>query len=93
MTIGHNSPPPPPPVINKQKPDKIQRQQIPKQTAWLDTFKRFSKVPNTRYAFLWLTGGILFALFGKRVIKRREEELMIKDIENYLEEKRKKDLE
>jgi len=91
MTIGHNSPPPP--VINKQKPDKIQHQQIPKQTAWLDTFKRFSKVSNIRYAFLWLTGGILFALFGKRVIKRREEELMIKDIENYLEKKRKKDLE
>jgi len=89
--IGNSSPPPP--VINKQKPENIQRQQKPSQTAWLATFKRLLKVPNTRYAFLWLTGGLLFALFGKRVIKRREEELMIKDIENYLEKKRKKDLE
>jgi len=90
MPVDHNLPPP---IINKQKPDKTQRQQIPNQTAWLAAFKRLAKVPNTRYALLWLTGGILFAVFGKGALKRREEELMIKDIENYLGKKQKKDLE
>jgi hypothetical protein len=90
MTIGND---PPPPIINKQKPEKAQHQQKPNQTAWLATFKHLFKIPNTRYAFLWLTGGILFAMFGKRALKRREEELVIKDIENYLENKRKKSLE
>lgn len=91
MNLG-NSSKPPPPIINKQNPDKTQSEQRPTQTAWLTTFKRLLKVPNTRYALLWLTGGILFALFGKQAIKKREKELMIDDIENYLENKRKNDL-
>ncbi len=81
-----------PPIINERKPENVQRSGRPTQTAWIATFKRMLQVPNTRYAFLWLTGGILFCVFGKRAIRRREEDLMIKDLENYLENKRKKDL-
>jgi hypothetical protein len=88
MPIGNSSPPPP--IINKQKSSNPPRQQKPSQTAWLATFKRLLSVHNTRSALLWLTGGILFSIFGKRAIKRREEDLLIKDIENYLEKKQKK---
>jgi hypothetical protein len=85
--IGNSSQPPP--VINKQKPNYVQQTGRPSRTAWLPAFKRLLQVPNTRYVFLWLTGGILFSLFGKRVLKRREEEIMIQDIENYLQNKTK----
>ncbi len=88
MTIG-NSLSSSPPIINKEKPKYTQHPNRPTQTAWLATFKRLLKVPNTRYAFLWITGGILFSLYGKRAIKRREEDLMINDIENYLKNKNK----
>ncbi|CAF1236109.1 unnamed protein product [Rotaria sordida] len=84
MTIENHSPP----IINQRKPESVK--QKPNQTAWLSTFKRMLKVSNTRYAFLWLTGGILFALFMKPGIRRRDQELVIKDIENYLENKTKK---
>jgi hypothetical protein len=86
MPIGNQSPP----IINQRKPENAH--QKPTQTAWIATFKRILKVPNTRYAFLWLTGALIFGLFGKRAIRRREEELMINDIENYLANKTKKDL-
>jgi len=93
MSIGNH----PPPIINKQKPENAHqqflREQKPSQTAWLTVFKRIIQTPNTRYVFLWLTGGILFCLFGKKAIQRREEELLTNDIENYLKNKRKKDLE
>lgn len=87
MTLGNT---PPPPIINKQKPTQKPHQQMPTQTAWIATFKRLFSIPNTRYAFLWLTGGLLFALFGKKAIAKREQELMVEDIENYLENKNKK---
>ncbi|CAF3446284.1 unnamed protein product [Rotaria sp. Silwood1] len=87
MTIENHSSP----IINQRKPEsahqQLFREQKPNQTAWLTTFKRILKVPNTRYAFLWLTGGILFGLFVKPGIRRRDEELMIKDVENYLANK------
>jgi hypothetical protein len=86
MTIKDSSLPPP--VINKEKPKSVQQPGRPTQTAWLSAFKRLLKVPNTRYAFLWITGGLLFSFLGKRAIKRREEELMIEDIENYLRNKK-----
>ncbi len=87
MTIGNSSLPPP--VINEQKPKYVQRPDRPSQTAWLSLFKRLIRVPNTRYAFLWITAGILFSVYGKRALRRREEELMIEDLENYLENKKK----
>jgi hypothetical protein len=93
MSIGNQ----PPPIINETKPESAQQQFIrerkPKQTAWISTFKRLLKVPNTRYAFLWLAGGILFSVYGKRAIRRRDEEIMIQDLENYLKNKNKKDVE
>ncbi|CAF1081574.1 unnamed protein product [Rotaria magnacalcarata] len=84
MPIGKN----PPPIINQKQPEKTP---ISGQTAWIAAFKSIFKVANTRYAFLWLTGGILFAIFIKPVIKRRDEELMIEDVKHYLENKQRKD--
>lgn len=87
MTLGNS----PPPIINKEKPSKNQFEHRPTQTAWRASFKRFFSVPNIRYAVLWLAAGTLFAAVGKRAIRRREEELMIDDLENYLKNKRKKE--
>ncbi|CAF2481600.1 unnamed protein product [Rotaria sp. Silwood2] len=81
-----------PPIINQRQPENAReqflREQKPGQTAWLTTFKRLLKVPNTRYAFLWLTAGTLFCLCIKPGLRRRDEELMIKDVKNYLENKK-----
>ncbi|CAF3045788.1 unnamed protein product [Rotaria socialis] len=84
MPIGKISPP----IINQKQPENTP---ISGQTAWIATFKRLFKVANTRYAFLWLTGGILFAACIKPAIKRRDEELMIEDVKHYLENKQRKD--
>ncbi|UJR08700.1 hypothetical protein I4U23_012958 [Adineta vaga] len=81
----------PSPIINQHKPETT-HQQRPTQTAWSTLFKRIIKNTNTRYALLWITGGLLFSLFGKKAMQRREKELMINDIENYLENKRNKEL-
>lgn len=88
MTLENSSLPSP--VINKQGPNKNPR---PTKIAWLSTFTRLLKVPNTRYALFWITGGLFFTLFVKQAVKKREKELMIEDVENYLENKRKKSLE
>jgi hypothetical protein len=84
----------PPPVINEHKPtiarSRLFRESIPTQTAWMATLRRTFKDTNARYVLLWLTGGVLFCLFGKPVIRRREEDLVVSDIENYLANKQKK---
>lgn len=77
-----------PPIINQQKPSRYQHADMPKQTAWGAAFKRLFSMPNTRAAILWLTGGLIFTFFGKKAIKKREDELVIEDIENYLKNKR-----
>ena len=89
MSLGKSSLPPP--VINVEKPKSTPHPDRPTQTAWLAAFRRVLKVPNTRYALLWLLGGTLFAVYGKRVMKLREEELVVDEIENYLRNKRKQD--
>lgn len=69
----------------------IENSSKPTQTEWIKALKKFWGHSNARYAFLWLTGGILFASFMKPVIRKREKELMLEDIDQYLEKNRKKD--
>ena len=78
----------PPPIINEHQP-KVVHPDRPTQTAWLSLFKRIVKNSNTRYTLLWVTGGLLFCLYGKSAIQKREKELMLDDLENYIGNKRK----
>lgn len=84
----------PRPVINERKPDSKKQELFgtkkPTETAWLSTFKRAFKTASTRYTFIWLSAALVFGLWMKPVTKKYEKQLMIEDIDNYLENKRKK---
>lgn len=89
MSLGKSSLPPP--VINTEKPKPtphVDRSTQPTRRAIL---RQMFKTPNARYGLLWLLGVTLFAVYGKRVIRLREEELVVNDIENYLRNKRKQE--
>lgn len=80
----------PPPIINEHQP-KVAHQERPTQTAWLSLFKRIANNSNARYSLLWLTGGLLFCFYGKSILQKREKELLLNDLETYLENKTKKE--
>lgn len=86
MSLGKSSLPPP--VINVEKPKNIPHPERPTDLSRFTILKRMLKMPNTRYVLLWLTAGVVFTVYGKRMMKQREEELMIEDLENYLKNKR-----
>lgn len=80
----------PPPIINQSKPSSV-RQELPSQTAWKSLFKRIWSTKDVRYAFLWLASGILFASIGKGVLRRREENLLVEELDEFLKNKMTKD--
>ena len=83
----------PPPIINQSKPlsarEEHYRREKPSQTAWGALLRRIWQTTNVRYAFLWFAGGLCFALVGKGVLQRREEQLMVEELDQFVRNKKK----
>ena len=86
MSLGKSSLPPP--VINVEKPKNIPYPERPTNLSRFTILKQMLKTPNTRYVLFWVTVGFVVTVYGRRVVKQREQELMIEDVENYLKNKR-----
>jgi hypothetical protein len=78
-----------PPIINISKPSTT-GPKLPGKRSLLNAIHTLWHVRNLRYACLWITFGVGFVMFGKTALARREEDLLIEDLNQLMRNKKMK---